>query len=854
MKLHAMRTFLRAIAATTLTFLLVSQAIFAQKTIFTTVKGHVTDAETREGLAFVSVSVPGIAAGTRTDENGNYLLRSDKKITKLQFSYIGYKTELLPVRPGEDQTLDVPMQPTAQQLGEVTVKAQRYKRKDNPAVELIELVIAHREQNHIEDLRTYRDEQYEKIYLGFSNLSERFKNRRVLRGMRFVLENTDTSKLGSTPVVPIFLQENVMDYYSQTDPKQWKKYIKASKSVRFSAMVDDDGFDKGMQYLYKEVDIYDNYVDMLSDKFMSPIANTAPLFYRYYPADTLEEEGKKIVRLEFYPRNKTDMLLQGDLYIALDSTYAITRVNFSVNPDINLNWVKELVVEQDFQRLPSGKWITATEDYRMHFGVNKKGVGMVAQRFVVHRDPQLNPTLPDTVLNGGVSEIVALPTAIKTPDDYWATARPAPLNAAESATYTKLDSLRKTRFYKVTTKVGYALFGAFAEVGQFQIGPMNTFYAFNGVEGTRLRFGGRTSPKMSKRWRAEGWLGYGLRDQRWKYSLGAAYGLGGTEFNKFPTNVLRANYLHDVLLPVQSLQRGPNSNLANSVVRGENNRFFYYDRLNLHYEREFKNHFSFQIGGETRQFRPAGALLFVPAEGSAPIQTPVHAAAAFAQIRYAPGETFYQGGTYRVPVQFNYMATLRYSKGIKGIANGQYDYHEIVGSVYKYTDTPPFGWNKTYFEAGGLFGKVPFPLLSIHRGNQTYLNQQFAFNLMNFMEFISDRYAMIMVDQYFAGFFLNKVPYLRKLKLREIASVKILYGQVSPQNRPTEDSGLLRFPTLPDGTPLTYTLENKPYIEASLGIGNIFKFLRVDFVRRFNYLDHPGTSKYGVRVGILAGF
>jgi hypothetical protein len=841
--------------ALAVSFFISAVPVFGQKASFTVVKGKVTDADTQEGLAFVSVAAPGFAAGTRTDENGFYLLRTEQKITKLQFSYLGYHTQVLPVKPGEQQTLDVALKTALTQLEEVTVKAKKYRQKDNPVVELIELVIANRDKNHIADLATYQDEQYEKIFLGISNLNEKLKTRRFLRPMRFVLENTDTSKLGGLPVTPVFLQENVMDYYSQSSPDRWKKYIKASKSVRFGEMVDDDGMDKGLQYLYQEVDIYDNYVEMLSDQFMSPIAKNAPLFYRYYAADTIVEAGKKIIRLEFYPKNKLDMLLQGDLYIALDSSYAVTRINFSVNPNINLNWVKELVVEQDFQLLPSGKWVMATEDYRMHFGLNKRGAGMVAQRFVTHRNPLINPIIPDSLLSGNVSEIVTLPTASKVVEnEYWDAARPVPLNTAEVATYKNLDSLRNTRFYKVVTKVGYALFGAHAELGKFQIGPMNTFYSFNGVEGTRLRFGGRTGPKMSKRWRMEGWLGYGLRDERWKYSVGGVYGLNRSEFNKFPNNLLRVNYLHDVLLPAQSFQASPDANLANSVVRGANDKFFYYDRFNAQYEREFQNHFSIVVGGQNRQFRPAGALLFEPAEGGAAIQDPVKATAGFVQLRYSPGETFYQGGTSRAIVDFNYTTTLRYSKGFKDLAGGQFDYHELVASFYKYSNTPPFGYNKFYVEGGGVFGKVPFPLLTIHRGNQTYITQQFSYNLMNFMEFVSDRYATLMVEHYFSGFFLNKIPLLRKLKLREACSFKMLYGQVSAQNRPTENSGLLKFPSFPDGTPITYTLENKPYIEASVGITNIFKFLRVDLIRRFTYLEHPGAAKYGVRFGVWVEF
>jgi len=345
-----------------------------------------------------------------------------------------------------------------------------------------------------------------------------------------------------------------------------------------------------------------------------------------------------------------------------------------------------------------------------------------------------------------------------------------------------------------------------------------------------------------------------LRDLRWKYSIGGAYGLKGTEFNKFPNNLLRVNYLHDVVLPVQNFQASQSASFANSVVRGANDKFFYYDRFNAQYEREYQNHFSIIVGAENRQFRPAGALFFEPAEGGGLVQDPVIATSGLVQLRYSPGETFYQSGTTRSVVDFNYTTTLRYSKGFKGIASGEYDYHELVASLNKFSNTPPFGYNKCYLEAGGVFGKVPFPLLTIHRGNQTYFTQQFSYNLMNFMEFVSDRYATLMVEQYFGGFFLNKIPLLRRLKLRETCSFKILYGQVSAQNRPSENSGLLKFPTFPDGTPITYTLEDKPYIEAGVGITNIFKIFRVDLIRRFSYLEHPGAAKYGVRLGVWVEF
>lgn len=836
-------------------FLILTQSLFAQNTPLTIVNGKIIDAETRTPLPFVSINVPGAPIGTRSDENGLYLLKSSKAFSLLRFNNLGYQSLSVAVKPGTQQTIDVQLQPESQQLGEVTIKAEKYRNKNNPTVELIRLVIGNRDKNHLEKQLTYQDEQYEKIFLGLSNVRDRMKTRRMLKNIRFVLENTDTSKLAGTPVVPIFLQENVLDFYSQKNPKKWKKYIKASKSVRFPGYLDQEGLNKTLQYLYEDIDIYDNYITLLTDQFMSPIANNAPTFYRYYPGDTLEENGKKIVRLGFFPRNKTDMLLQGDLYIALDSSYAVTRINFTVNPDINLNWVNDLNIEQDFNCLPSGKWMLATEDYRMHFGITDRSLGLVAQRYVSHRQASVDLPLPDSLMTG-VSETVSLPLADRADTSYWSQARAVPLNSAEAATYGNLDSLQNTRFYKITTKILYTLIGAYAGAGPyFELGPINTFYAFNGVEGSRFRIGGRTTPKLSHRFRLEGYLGYGLKDQKWKGSVGGVYALRGTDYNKFPNNLLRVNYLNDVLLPVQNFQGSSQSaNLFSSVVRGANDKFFYYEKFNLQYEREFQNHVSYTAGFQSQSFRPAGALLFEPAGGGAPVHDPVLASAVYTQIRYAPGEKFYQGNVGRLLVDFNYIATLRYARAINGFMNGQYNYHELTASFYKYTDLPPFGYNTLYLEAGGVFGKVPFPLLNIHRGNQSYISQQYAYNLMNFMEFISDRYATVITEHYFNGFIFNKIPLLRRLKLREVCTFKMLYGQVSDRNQPDEHSGLYQFPRYPDSRPITYTLERKPYVEASLGISNIFKIIRIDFVRRFTYLEHPEVTKFAVRLQLLATF
>lgn len=835
----------------------VSFTLSAQKVTPTVVQGTVNDAETRTPIPFATVSVPGVSLGVMTDENGKYRIQTERRITEIKFSVIGYNAVTRVVKPGRTQTIDVELSPATQVLQEVVIKPEKYKKKNNPARELIEEVIAHRADNHIENLRTYQDEQYEKIFFGLSNLGDKIEQRRMMRQVRFVLENRDTSKFEGLSVVPMYLQENVSDCYRRSDPKRKRTYVKASQSVQFPGTVDEKGMNQSLQYLYEEIDIYDNYITLLTDQFLSPIAPAAPLFYRYYPADTLLEDGRKIIKLEFFPKNKTEMLLQGELYIALDSSFAVTKINFSVGDGVNLNWVQDLQVEQEFQRLPAGKWILRTEDYRLHFGVVEGSAGLVGQRYVVHRDIQIDERIPDSLF--AVPDAVTYLPGAKdaTNPEFWSQNRPIPLNAAESVTYANIDSLQRTRFYRNTRFWMHTLIGGYAPAGQaIEVGPLASFYAYNDVEGWRFRVGGRTRESLSKRYRLEGYLGYGLLDQRWKYHIRGQYALGSSVHNEFPLNIVRASYTSDVMLPMQVFQGGtPPSNIFGSVVRGANDRFFYFQRFNAHYEREYRNHFSWQAGVTRQQFQPAGALRFEPASGGPAVYDPVIEGSPYVLLRYAPGEKSYQGSTGRMIVDFNYIATVQYNMGRNGFLDGQYDYHRVTASLYKYSDTPPFGYNTTYIEAGGIFGRgLPYPLLALHPGNQSYIYQQYSYNMMNFLEFVSDRYVTLITDHYFNGFFLNKIPLLRRLKLREVATVKVLYGGVSRQNQPDELNGLYRFPTAPDGTPLTYTLEGKPYVEASLGVSNIFKIFRIDFVRRFTYLDHPGAARFGIKGGILMTF
>jgi hypothetical protein len=830
----------------------VQWALVCQNTIF--FSGRIIDKTTKEGVPFVTIVDNVKKTGTRTDMDGNFKINWNAKSHAVKISSLGYTT--LDYTFDTEKDVVIELIPNELVLQDVVIRPdkKRYRNKNNPAVDLIKEVIDHRKNNRVDGFESYQEQQYEKIMMGFTDLPEKIKNRKVLRPLSNI---ADTSILKGKEVIPAFLQESMQDFYSQRTPKRSKIWVTAQEKVRFP-FLDEEGLEKYLRYLYQESDIYDDYVVLMSDHFTSPISDNAPIFYRYYIVDTTQIDDNKIVRLAFFPRNKSDMLLQGTLHIALDSSYPVTRISYSVNPEINLNWVRSLNMDQIFQKLPTGKWVLTEENYALDFGVWRKGMGLFAKRYVSHRDQRMGAIISDTIFQKSFELRSLSPGADLKDSTYWNETRHIGLTETEAAVYIAMDSLQNTPVFKKILKTGFMITtGFYKPVPGIEIGRINTFYSFNPVEGTRLRFGVRSNPLMNKKFHFETYGAYGFKDEKWKFGANVIYTFNKDRaYNRFPYNMLRANYQQDLFTPgVFLIGTFQPTSLATSFVRGTNDRFFFQKKLVIQYEREYQNHFSYTLGVNHRDLLPLGSLTFTPTDDVLKADKSVVTFAPFFQLRYAPGEEFYQVNTgWRRRIRFNTIFQFKYERGVKGIAGSQYNYDDFFGSIYRFTKLPPIGYNYLYLEAGGIVGKVPYPLLTIHRGNQTFSNRFMAYNLMNFMEFVSDRYVSATMEHNFYGFFLNKIPLIRRLNLREIAVCKVLYGQISDKNHPATGSGLYELPKYPDGTPLTYSLSQKPYIEASIGVGNIFKVLRVDLVRRFSYLNHPNTNKFGVRIGANMSF
>ncbi|AMR32609.1 hypothetical protein A0256_14845 [Mucilaginibacter sp. PAMC 26640] len=853
-----MKTFYKTLFSKSIlliTLISASLTLHAQTTV---VKGTVTDAKTHQAMPYVTVTFANTTIGGGTTTQGRYSISTTANYNRIQVSFVGFKTATRNIEVGKEQEINIALVEDNHSLNEVVVKSgkkKKYTNKDNPAVELIRQVIAHKKQNQLENYNYAEYKQYERMNFALSNVSEKFRNKRIFKNYQFLFREQDSTAIGGKTLLPLYQEEKLSDNYFRKAPYAKKQVISANKQVKYDeSFIDNQGLTAYFNRMYQDINIYDNNVSLLSNQLLSPIADHSPDFYKFFITDTLKDQQPNLIELSFTPRNTNGLLFEGKIYITMDGNFAVQNAQLNVNKNINLNFVRQMQATLAFEKNNDGKYHLSQSDLKIEFGLNKnKGGGVYGERLVTVNNFVINSPRTDDTYKGP-AQIVAANAADKD-DTYWLMSRPDTLDAAAASIYKNIDSLQTIPSFKKTMDIATLLFAGYKNYGKFEVGPANTFYSFNPVEGFRGRIGGRSTPELSKRYYFETYGAYGTKDQRWKYFLSSTYSLNNKSIYSFPQNYIRASFQHDTKVPGQELQFVQESNFLLSFKRGANDTWLYNDIFRLDYVHEFTNHVSYALGFKKWNQSAAGSLVFenLLPNGNLNNVGVIRTSELSAQLRWAPHEKFYQGKLYRTPIPDKYpVFTLNYAQGVKGLAGGDYNYQNVTANITKRFYLSQLGFTDVSTEGGYLFGQVPFPLLDIHHANQTYAFQLYSYNLMNFQEFVSDHYASIAIDHNFNGFLFNRVPLLRKLKLREVIDFKALWGGVRSENDPTNNGSLLRFPSGANGG--TYSLGSTPYAEGSIGVGNIFKVLRVDLVKRFTYLDNPGAPKYGVRAFVKFDF
>jgi hypothetical protein len=811
--------------------------------------GFVRDSATQTPLTNASVSIKGLRGGARTNSEGRFRIPADQRAVEVVITIVGYNSRTLHLDSIPDREIVFSLSRKFNQLASATVKnkKQKYRNKGNPAVELIKQVIDNKNKNRMEAYNFASYKKYEKLQVSVNKVADtKLGKNRLLKPYHFLIENGDTTKLEGRVLSPVYLEETLSDVYYRKNPEKTKTIVTGRRKVDFGEFIDMQGISMYLNRLYQEFNVYDNNISVFTNLFLSPIADMAPTFYMYFIDDTVMVDSQKLVRLSFRPRNPNDLLFRGTMWITLDGNYAIQKLRLLVSKSINFNFVREMKIDQDFERRPDGRYLLSKSDVLGDFGITKTGTGLFGERVVTFKDFKTNQPIADSVFKG--PPLIQTDSAEIHSDSFWVDNRLDTLTRAESKVYANVDSLRNMKSFRRLLDWGTLLLAGYKQAGIFEIGPASTFYSFNPVEGFRLRFGGRTTTKLSTRYYSEAYAAYGFKDQKWKYFLSGTYSLNNKSIYSYPQNFIRASFQRDTKIPGQELQFVQEDNFLLSFKNGPNDKWLYNDIFRLQYLHEFGDHISYNFGMKYWKQAPAGSISYVKpgANGLDSLQY-ITTGEASAEFRWAPHEQFYIGKLYRVPIVNKYpIFYFRYTAGVKGLFGGQYNYHNLNLNIFKRVYESYLGYTDVTLDAGYLIGKVPFALADIHHANQTYAYQLASYNLMNFLEFVSDHYAGVDIDHYFNGFFFNKIPLLKKLKWREVIEAKILYGGLRAENDPNKTPDQVKFP-LTNGKTETFSLSNQPYIEAGFAVANIFKLVRVDFIKRFTYLNHPDIPTWGIR-------
>jgi hypothetical protein len=823
-----------------------------QSSAQTVVQGVVTDAVSNQPLQYVSVVFKG-GRGTVTDSLGKYTLRSSGNNAIILVTYVGYKTITKTITAGTTQTLDLAMETDPKAVYNVTVTTKKkapYHNKNNPAVDLIRRVIQNKPLNRAERYNYLQYDQYEKMEVSVSNVNNKLANSKLLKNYKFLLENSDTTKVEGKALIPVYLEETLSKKYFRKKPEKTKTIVTGQKQVDFGEYIDNNGVKQYLNRLVMDIDIYDNDIPLFTYQFLSPIADLAPTFYMYYIRDTITQpDGQKLIKLYFTPRTTGDLLFRGNMYITLDGNYSIQKINMFLSKNVNLNFVRDLHIDLDFEKSEDNRYHLSRSNVMADAAITKSSeTGFYGERTVSYKNFQINKPLPDSVYEGPA--LVKQDKAETHNDNYWVQNRHDSLTKTEAKVYSNIDSLEKMPSFRRTMAIATLLLAGYTSLGPVEIGPAAAFYSFNPVEGFKLRLGGRTTPKLSKRIYFEGYGAYGFEDEKWKYFISSTYSINNKSIYEYPLKYIKVGYQHDTKIPGQELQFVSEDNFLLSFKRGINDKWLYNSNFKVDYVHELANHFSYTLGFKNWKQQPAGSLEYNKVDNGVPVSVENIITSEFStELRWAPHEQFYQGKVYRIPIINKYpIFTFRFIGGVKGIWNSGYNYQNLSARMEKRMYMSQLGYSDIVAEAGYIFGnQIPYPLLTIHRANQTYAYQLNSYNLMNFQEFVSDHYASVSLDHHFNGLFFNRVPLLKKLNLREVFSVKALWGGIREENDPTKNPSLIQFPQTA-GETTSFSLGKEPYIEGSVGITNIFKLIRVDYIKRFTYLNHPYVASQGIRV------
>lgn len=831
--------------------------MFAINVMGQKITGVIIDSSTGDSLSLAGVTYKDRKVSAIADLDGVFSIARINGAT-LTFSCMGFKEESVNITKATPSRLTIKLKPDTKNLQEVVVKAEkrRYVRKGNPAVELMKRVIEAKKDTKLENHDFYTYNKYQKLSMALNDFKVKEQDSTDLGKVKFS-QQAELSPYTGKMVVPISLDETVTQHIYRKDPQSEKDIIKGEQSSGLNQLfATGDMLNTTLKEVFQDVDIYDNYVKLLKFPFLSPIGTGATAFYRYYIVDTVLVERDSCYHLQFTPNNPQDIGFNGDIYILKDSTLHVKKCHLSIPPKSDVNFVSTLHIDQIYSQLPNGEWALSNDD--MWAEMTLLGKSLLVVRNTRISDYSFDPLHKN--LFKGQAKVKRMADSRSQDDEFWDQYRAVELTKKEDGLGDFMTAMSKSKNMRIPLLVFKTLFENFIETSKagkpskFDIGPVISTFSSNFYDGFRLRAGGKTTAALNKHFFLEGNYTHGFKSGGNYYGITAQYCFNKKKHSsfEFPQRMIVFESSLDVTSVSDKFLKNSKDNLFVNF-RTETVNMLYKNnkqRLGFVWETDYGMNFSTNIIAESN--RPVGDLRFIHVnDGREDFR--MRTTELNATVQFCPGQTYINTKQDRWPVDKDRPEfTVRHATCFDGVLGGQYSSNQTEIAMFKRQWLGTWGRLDLYASGSIQWNKVPFPLLITPPTCISYVEQEGTLNMLHNMEFFMDRRVFWSVAWNMNGKIFNRIPLLKKLKLREYVAFRGVWGTLTDKNNPWKNSGDDMLYEFPEGS---YPISpSKPYMEVAVGVRNIFKIFGVDYVRRINYHEHPGTKKNGVRVNLTFSF
>ena len=824
------------------------------------ITGRVID-EDGFAVSYASVQYRGHKIAVSSDSQGKFSIEKHPGWV-LTVSALSYKSQTISVNEKMD-FIEVKLKDDSHKLNEVVVKTKRgkYSRKDNPAVELMRRVIAAKKKTDLSNHDYYQYDKYQKITLALNDLKKEQLEGKFFSKRQYLLDQVETSPYNGKLTLPVSIDETVSQHIYRKNPKTEKDIIKGQQSNGIGQVIQTgEILNTALKDAFTDVDIYDDYVRLLQYPFPSPIGRTGISFYHYYIEDTVYVERDLCYHLQFIPANSQDFGFRGELYVLADSSLHVKKCNLYMPHNTDVNYVKNMKIEQEYTRLDNGEWVLSKDDMIAELHVNS-----MLQDLLVVRNTRLTDYAFDElpkILFKGKAKVRHDMDAMNRDEAYWNKYRQVDLTKSESSMDSFIHRMENSKGFKYIIFFVKALMENYVEIGggtdgkksKFDLGPVNTYISKNFVDGIRLRLAGRTMAALNPHFFWDGYAAYGTKSNDWYTGNIFTYSLNKKKNSpfEFPMRNLTFEVARDVTSPSDENLLHNKDNFFMTFRAATQDEMFLYHRQKLAFTYETDWGFRFNTSLRFQSNRTVGNLHYYHLDGTEVKK--IRMIDLNVGINYNPGVTYVNTKQQRLPINLDSPEIgLSHTMGFRGFMGGQYHSNITKLSIYKRQWLGSWGYLDFHAIGQAQWNKVPFPMLILPPINLSYFEQESTISLMKDWEFLNDRQVFWALSWDMNGKLLNRIPLIKKLKWREWFAIKGVWGHLTDKNNPyleknQGDGRLFKFPKN------SHVMNDTPYWECVAGVHNIFKFFSVEYVRRLTYLNNNNIDKWGIRFGFMMSF